>query len=99
MTRYSTLQKQNLDTLGYQQIVMPFLEPVVYPTQRNKDDIEHTIYIGNVLGSWQEKQSAKKLRIYTQKKKIPKQSTCINYSFQLTYLPLKGSKNPQNRGR
>jgi len=56
---------------------MPFLEPVVYPTKRDKDDKEQTIYIGNVLGSWQEKQKWQKNKNLS-KKKIPKQSKCIN---------------------
>jgi len=68
----STSEKK-LDTLAYQQIVMPFLEPIVYPTKRDKDDVEQTIYIRNVLGSWQEKQNGKKLRMCT-KKKIPKET-------------------------
>ena len=39
---------------------MPFLGPIVYPTKRNKDDVKQTIYIGNILGSCQEKQNGKK---------------------------------------
>lgn len=35
----------------YQKIVVPFLEPIVYPPKRNKDYIEQTIYISNILGS------------------------------------------------
>lgn len=35
----------------HQKIVMPFFEPIVYPSQRYKYDIEQTVYITNILWS------------------------------------------------
>jgi len=39
---------------------MPFLELIVNPTKRNKENVEQTIHIGNVLGSWTFKESKKR---------------------------------------
>lgn len=45
---------------AYQEVVMPFLEPIVYPTKRNKGNIKETIYIWNILRSWSEKMAKKR---------------------------------------
>lgn len=46
----SCTYKEKLDNhKAYQKIIMPFLEPIVYPPKRNKYDIEQTVYIWNVL--------------------------------------------------
>lgn len=40
-----------VDERVYQKIIMPFLEPIVYPSEWNKNNIEETIYIRNILRS------------------------------------------------
>jgi hypothetical protein len=46
---------------------MPFLEPIVYPPERNKDYIKQAIYVANSLGSWwrriNEQKKIKKIKI------------------------------------
>ena len=54
---------------------MPFLGPIVYPTKRNKDDVKQTIYIGNILGSCQEKQNGKKEKNETKNPHLLKNSS------------------------
>lgn len=34
---------------AYQKIIMPFLEPIIDPSERNKDEVEQTIHIWNIL--------------------------------------------------
>lgn len=38
------ISKSDSDMLLYQEIVMPFLESIVYPTKRNKHKVEQTIH-------------------------------------------------------
>lgn len=34
---------------SHQEVIVPFLVPIVYPTKRNERDIEEAIHVGNIL--------------------------------------------------
>lgn len=41
--------KHPISIITYQEIVMPFLVPIVYPTSRDEREIEKTIHIWHIL--------------------------------------------------
>jgi hypothetical protein len=78
---------------AYQKIIVPFLEPVVYPPERNKCEIEETIHIRDILWPWTfNKQINKGILENNWQLQIPSIKQYI-----VTHSLPKGSKNPRTR--